>query len=134
MSWNRAMIPAVAVVCGAIGWLAGSGHLSFSRPTNAAAPAPMNGACCEAAGRAEQFVALQEGKKDGKKPNILMIMGDDIGWYNPSCYHQGVMGYRTPNITGSRRRGRGSPTGTGSRAAPPAGPRSSPASHRSAPG
>ncbi|HVX13286.1 MAG TPA: arylsulfatase [Pirellulales bacterium] len=27
-----------------------------------------------------------------------MIMGDDIGWFNPSCYHQGIMGYRTPNI------------------------------------
>ncbi|EJJ28654.1 arylsulfatase [Rhizobium sp. CF142] len=32
------------------------------------------------------------------KPNILMIMGDDIGWYNPSIYHRGMMGYRTPNI------------------------------------
>ena len=34
----------------------------------------------------------------GRKPNILFIMGDDIGWFNPSCYHHGVMGYRTPNI------------------------------------
>ena len=25
-------------------------------------------------------------------------MGDDIGWFNPSCYHQGMMRYRTPNI------------------------------------
>ena len=33
-----------------------------------------------------------------KKPNILIIWGDDIGWFNPSCYHQGAMGYRTPNI------------------------------------
>jgi len=33
-----------------------------------------------------------------KKPNILVIMGDDIGWYNPSAYNQGMMGYRTPNI------------------------------------
>src|SRR4026208_1214864 len=33
-----------------------------------------------------------------KKPNILVIMGDDIGWFNPSCYNSGVMGYRTPNI------------------------------------
>jgi len=32
------------------------------------------------------------------KPNILVIWGDDIGWWNPSCYHHGVMGYRTPNI------------------------------------
>ncbi len=34
----------------------------------------------------------------GKKPNILMIMGDDIGWFNLSIYHRGIMGYRTPNI------------------------------------
>jgi arylsulfatase A-like enzyme len=33
-----------------------------------------------------------------KQPNILIIWGDDIGWFNPSCYHQGVMGYKTPNI------------------------------------
>ncbi|MCY1047103.1 arylsulfatase [Corallococcus sp. bb12-1] len=38
-------------------------------------------------------------KKQAKKqPNILVIWGDDIGWFNPSCYHQGAMGYRTPNI------------------------------------
>src|SRR5215469_8052809 len=33
-----------------------------------------------------------------KKPNILLIMDDDIGWYNISAYNHGVMGYRTPNI------------------------------------
>ena len=32
------------------------------------------------------------------KPNILVIMGDDIGIYNLSTYHQGMMGYSTPNI------------------------------------
>lgn len=36
--------------------------------------------------------------KQGKKPNILFIMADDIGWFNASCYNHGVMGYRTPNI------------------------------------
>ena len=34
----------------------------------------------------------------GRKPNILFIMGDDIGWFNVSAYNLGVMGYRTPNI------------------------------------
>ena len=34
----------------------------------------------------------------GRKPNILMIMADDIGWFNVSAYNLGVMGYRTPNI------------------------------------
>ena len=33
-----------------------------------------------------------------KKPNILIIWGDDIGWFNVSAYNLGVMGYRTPNI------------------------------------
>ena len=33
-----------------------------------------------------------------KKPNILVIWGDDIGWFNPSCYNNGIMGYKTPNI------------------------------------
>lgn len=33
-----------------------------------------------------------------KKPNILVIWGDDIGWNNPSAYHRGMMGYKTPNI------------------------------------
>jgi len=39
------------------------------------------------------------------KPNILIIWGDDIGWFNPSCYHHGVMGYRTPNIDRIAREG-----------------------------
>jgi arylsulfatase len=33
-----------------------------------------------------------------KKPNILIIWGDDIGWFNVSAYNLGLMGYRTPNI------------------------------------
>lgn len=32
------------------------------------------------------------------RPNILVIMGDDIGLWNLSTYHQGIMGYNTPNI------------------------------------
>ena len=33
-----------------------------------------------------------------KKPNILVIWGDDIGTWNLSAYSHGIMGYRTPNI------------------------------------
>ena len=32
------------------------------------------------------------------KPNILIIWGDDVGWFNTSAYNRGMMGYRTPNI------------------------------------
>jgi arylsulfatase len=42
--------------------------------------------------------ALTEARAEDKKPNILVIMGDDIGWFNPSIYHRGIMGYETPNI------------------------------------
>ena len=34
----------------------------------------------------------------GRKPNILVIFGDDIGQTNVSAYSFGLMGYRTPNI------------------------------------
>ena len=33
-----------------------------------------------------------------KKPNILILWGDDIGQFNISAYNRGMMGYRTPNI------------------------------------
>jgi arylsulfatase len=35
---------------------------------------------------------------DHKKPNILILWGDDIGWWNISFNNRGQMGYRTPNI------------------------------------
>jgi arylsulfatase len=35
---------------------------------------------------------------DNQKPNIVFIMGDDIGWFNIGAYHQGIMAGRTPNL------------------------------------
>lgn len=35
---------------------------------------------------------------EDKKPNILVIMGDDIGWFNVGAYHQGIMSGKTPNL------------------------------------
>ena len=35
---------------------------------------------------------------ESKPPNILVMMGDDIGWFNISAYNNGMMGYRTPSI------------------------------------
>jgi arylsulfatase A-like enzyme len=40
----------------------------------------------------------QASPASGKKPNILVIFGDDIGYWNISAYNRGMMGYRTPNI------------------------------------
>ena len=33
-----------------------------------------------------------------RQPNILVIMGDDVGWFNVGAYHQGIMSSRTPNL------------------------------------
>ena len=33
-----------------------------------------------------------------RPPNILVIMGDDIGWFNIGAYHQGIMSGKTPNL------------------------------------
>jgi arylsulfatase len=40
----------------------------------------------------------QQSPPGGRKPNILVIFGDDIGYWNISAYNRGMMGYRTPNI------------------------------------
>src|SRR5256884_7288016 len=44
------------------------------------------------------FSAVAPAQAQDKKPNILFIMGDDIGWMQPSCYHRGLMVGETPNI------------------------------------
>src|SRR5208337_2871007 len=59
---------------GAVGLLAASLVIAFRLPTFAQESSPQT------------------------KPNILVIMGDDIGYWNISSYNRGMMGYRTPNI------------------------------------
>jgi len=39
------------------------------------------------------------------KPNIVVIWGDDVGWFNISAYNNGMMGYKTPNIDSIARDG-----------------------------
>src|SRR5215470_4148812 len=40
----------------------------------------------------------QQQQQQQQRPNILFIMGDDIGWMQPSIYHRGLMVGETPNI------------------------------------
>jgi arylsulfatase len=54
-------------------------------------------ACAAAAALASGSTAA-EAQKAARRPNILVIFGDDIGYSNVSAYSLGVMGYRTPNI------------------------------------
>jgi arylsulfatase A-like enzyme len=80
-------------------------------PTSATAPANMS--CCALPSDREQLLALAEPSKSSavaaaqqeKKPNILVIFGDDIGQTNVSAYSMGLMGYRTPNIDRIAREG-----------------------------
>src|SRR6476661_9031162 len=44
------------------------------------------------------FAAAAQAQTAGKKPNILVIMGDDVGWFNIGAYHQGIMSGKTPNL------------------------------------
>ncbi len=37
-------------------------------------------------------------KPTAKKPNILVIMGDDVGWFNIGAYHRGIMSGKTPHL------------------------------------
>ena len=46
----------------------------------------------------EKAVAQAQQAAPGAKPNILVIMGDDVGWFNIGAYHQGIMSGKTPNI------------------------------------
>ena len=68
-----------------------------------------------------------------EKPNILFIMGDDIGWMQPSIYHRGLMVGETPNIDRIGREGAIFMDYVPCRAAPPAATPSLPACIRCAP-
>jgi arylsulfatase len=50
-------------------------------------------------GLLSSFIAMTAANaQQQQKPNILFIMGDDIGWMQPSIYHRGLMVGETPNI------------------------------------
>jgi len=46
----------------------------------------------------QKAVAQAQQAAPGGKPNILVIMGDDIGWFNIGAYHRGIMSGKTPNL------------------------------------
>ncbi len=122
---TRLQMIAMLAIGGLLGYVVASGNLDVFRkasaepskstvgrisnpsyqegsPVKAAA-----GTCCIGCGTKGQLLALADPKPkagvtnpqaNSKKPNILIIWGDDIGWFNISAYNQGMMGYKTPNI------------------------------------
>jgi hypothetical protein len=52
--------------------------------------------------------AVAPAQAQDKKPNILFIMGDDIGIMQPRCYHEGLMVGKRQTSTGLRKKARNS--------------------------
>jgi arylsulfatase A-like enzyme len=50
------------------------------------------------AGAGVSEAQAQQPSASGRQPNIICIMGDDIGWFNIGAYHRGIMASRTPNL------------------------------------
>ena len=52
-----------------------------------------------ASGKAIELAQAQQSSTgSGRQPNILVIMGDDVGWFNIGAYHRGIMSGKTPNL------------------------------------
>jgi arylsulfatase len=76
------------------------------QPKAAASAAPTAPGCCSDGLSKAGMLALasrneavaDKAAASGKKPNIVFIMGDDIGWFNIGAYHQGMMAGRTPHL------------------------------------
>jgi arylsulfatase A-like enzyme len=55
-------------------------------------------ACAALLASAPLWGGLAPALAQERKPNILVIMGDDVGWFNIGAYHQGIMSGKTPNL------------------------------------
>jgi arylsulfatase len=120
---TRVQMIAMLAVGSLLGYVAASGHFDVFRRVSAGPPSQTvsdkGSISCDGCGSEGatkgQLLALADPKvregieaaqeKTGGKPNILFVMGDDIGWMQPSCYHQGLMVGETPNIDRIAREG-----------------------------
>ncbi len=117
--WKSTRFQAIVlvVVAALLGYAAASGKERWNWQATAAPPSepsqlavssptelpPVD--CCEGSNKSELLALAAHNHKvahyadtSGKKPNIVFIMGDDIGWFNIGAYHQGIMAGRTPNL------------------------------------
>jgi arylsulfatase len=86
---------------GVLGYAVASGPVTSLWTARAAAQTPAQ----TNAGPEARLQTSGQAARDGKKPNILVIFGDDIGQSNVSAYTHGLMGYHTPNIDRIAREG-----------------------------
>src|SRR5271157_4307142 len=117
MNRNRNRISALLfITVGAVlGHIAATSHFTFHRSAGAQnVPAGLAGqetpqaSCSEGlnkakllamAGPATALTAVQaQEASSSKKPNIVVVMSDDVGWFNIGAYHRGIMAGKTPNL------------------------------------
>ena len=110
-----------SLACVVLGFVAATKDITPSSRAGAATPAARQAAagtgltdlgidkpsCCSegvvrdvllAQAGAETTRARAASTSAAKKPNIVFIMGDDIGWFNLGAYHRGMMAGKTPNL------------------------------------
>jgi arylsulfatase A-like enzyme len=104
------LIPLVTLLVGGLGgWAVASGRLDSmlrAERQSAAQPVPAGdaaGTCCNGADKAAVLSAASinlsaNRQPGGKKPNIVVVMGDDIGVWNIGAYHRGMSSGKTPNL------------------------------------
>ena len=115
MNRNRISALLFITVGAVLGHIAATGHFTFHRsagaqnvPTGLAGQEAPQTSCSEGLNKAKLLamavpatvpaaVQAQEASSS-KKPNIVFIMGDDVGWFNIGAYHRGIMAGRTPNL------------------------------------
>ena len=80
-------------------------HRQASPPKNSdstSTPAGQPAACCVEGISKNVLLAradtADDRKKTSKKPNIVVIMGDDVGWFNIGACHRGIMSGKTPHL------------------------------------
>ena len=89
-----------------IAWIGGSSAAQAGEKPAVPGAESCPGCCSDGADKAKLLVMGDPKAKEfavkaqasGKKPNIIFIMGDDVGWFNIGAYHQGIMAGRTPNL------------------------------------
>jgi len=107
----RTRLSAMALIAAgaALGFVAASIDMRVSRPASAASPSDGpaireegSDGCSE--GVNKSLLLARAGKAaypavaPERKPNIVVIMGDDLGWFNIGAYHRGMMAGKTPNL------------------------------------
>ncbi len=117
MNCARFCVPLLVASGALLGYVAGSSDFRFARSARAQSPPRNLVAEAEQAQQVSCSTGLNKAEllamagpttttaavrthenQPAKKPNIVTIMADDVGWFNIGAYHRGIMAGRTPNL------------------------------------